>query len=96
MSLHTRVGVCSFLVVITACATPSEEATQPTQPAAPISSSEIVVDLVHPEMPTAVQGQEGWEYQRTAFDGDGAQEQALQITHVPLFDGLPAWNDGHT
>lgn len=54
------------------------------------------IGLIDPEIPLAIAGQAGWEYQRDAmadFDGDGVKERATLIAKVQLSNGQPLWDD---
>ncbi len=56
------------------------------------------VDLVDPQYPRAIAGENGYEYQKVAsadFDGDGDQERAFLIANAEVVDGEPLWDDGH-
>jgi hypothetical protein len=54
-------------------------------------------DLIDPDIPAAIAGQDGWNYHRSAsadFDGDGATERAVLTARVEMYRGRPAWDDG--
>jgi hypothetical protein len=56
------------------------------------------VDLIDPQYPRAIAGQNGYGYQKVAsadFDGDGDQERAFLIANAEVVDGEPLWDDGH-
>lgn len=65
-----------------------------TTPTAPRIDASVLVDR---DIPPAVAGEEGWDYQLSTtadFDGDGQAERAVITARVEMVRGQPAWDDG--
>ncbi|HEX9165371.1 MAG TPA: hypothetical protein VF862_05645 [Gemmatimonadales bacterium] len=69
-------------------------------PAAAVDTTRVAappVTLIDPDLPPAIAGEGGWDYQQTAeadLDGDGQAERVVLTARVELYRGRPAWDDG--
>lgn len=55
------------------------------------------VDLMDPNIPPAVAGEDGWDYQLSGdadLNGDGRAERIVLTARVEMYQGRPAWDDG--
>jgi hypothetical protein len=92
---HFLVGT---VLVVSGCPAdappPGEDDPPRAETAAPGPPGSGILD---PDLPPAVAGEEGWDYQRSAeadLTGDGRAERVVLTARVEMHQGRPAWDDG--
>lgn len=97
--MFLRVWLLILVLALNACALPAPSASTHDHSLAPDAAPppDQQLDLVAPNIPPGVAGEDGWNFQRSAeadLNGDGQLERVVLTARVELYRGRYAWDDG--